>query len=148
MRESNARPAAEGAGDPLDVEALKAQIRESAARRRAVPAPPALDWDLLTASLRRVESHADIAAGPPDLPRFRGPWRLAARFLARVVLYLSRFLTSRQREYNHAVLTSLRNIHGGLRLLEESRREELRRLREDLRRLVEEKLADRDRRAA
>src|SRR5947209_4805315 len=105
MTEPDAPPAAEGAGDPLDVEALKAEIRAAAARRRGPPAPPALDWDLLSAGLRRVEGHADIASGPPDLPRFRGPWRRAARFLARVVLYLSRFLTSRQREYNHAVLT-------------------------------------------
>jgi hypothetical protein len=56
--------------------------------------------------------------------------RIVGRVFARCVLYFSRFLTNRQREYNHAVLNALRNLAGGLRCLEERHEEELRRLRE------------------
>src|SRR5262245_4121579 len=117
--ESAAAPA-----DGFDLAQLKREIRESVARRRAAgpaaaPAAGGFDGDLRAASLRRVEGLADIAAGVPELPRFRGPLRSVARLIARVVLYLSRFLTSRQRECNYAVLNALRNVHRGLSRLEE-----------------------------
>jgi hypothetical protein len=99
-----------------------------------VEIPDTFNAELRTASLQRVEQLADIGAGTPELPRFRGPLRLAARFLARVVLYLSRFLTSRQRESNHAVLNALRNFHQGLALLEEQQKK----LRADVDRLAKQ----------
>ena len=72
----------------------------------------------------------------------------AARCLARGVVIVSRFLTSRQREYNHAVLNSLQNVSRGLRGLEERQKAELQQLREDLHRLLEKKFGERARRAA
>ena len=137
--------------DGLDLAIVKAEIRASLARRRAAGAPKlpgTFEADLRAASLDRVEKHADIGAGVPELPRFRGPLRLAARLLARVVSYLARFLTSRQRECNYAVLNSLRNLHRGLARLEEEQSRQLRQLRGDLERLVEEKLREHGRRAA
>ncbi|MCC6417502.1 MAG: hypothetical protein IT429_04570 [Gemmataceae bacterium] len=139
-------------GGGLDLEKLQAQIRAAAARRReAAPVLvfPAIDWELLAASLARVERHADIAAGgAPDLPRFRGPLRRVGRLIGRVVLFLARFLTSRQREYNHAALSTLRNLQRAVIRLEEGQRAGLRRLREEMREELERKLGEAGRRAA
>ena len=124
--------------DTLDLARLKAEIREALARRRAlgsvIEIPDTFNAELRTANLQRVEQLADIGAGAPELPRFRGTLRFAARLLARVVLYLSRFLTSRQRESNHAVLNALRNFHQGLARLEEQQRQ----LRADVERMAEQ----------
>jgi hypothetical protein len=145
-----AEPAAPAAGlDAFDLDRLKKEIRESLARGRAAPAGSgSFAAELRAASLRRVERHADIAAGVPDLPRFRGPLRVLARLFARCVLHISRFLTSRQRECNYAVLTSLRNLHEGLARLEEAQERQLRELRAELERLVERRLGEPDREAA
>jgi hypothetical protein len=154
MTENTPCPAEEGSLARLDVERLKGEIRKAAARRRAAGtafsgvAALGVEWDLLAAGLRRLEGQADITAGRLDLPRFRGPLRAAARLLARAILYLSRFLTTRQREYNHAVLTSLHNVHRGLRRLEDEHKEEILRLREELQHFIERKLGDEKRRAA
>jgi hypothetical protein len=137
--------------DGFDLDRLKAEIRASLAGRPAEPARPGtaggFDAELLAAGLRRVEKHADIAAGVPELPRFRGPLRVVARLLAGVVLYLSRFLTSRQRECNYAVLNALRNLDRGLSRLEQEQERQLRRLRADLERL-EQRLDEEGRKAA
>ncbi len=133
---------------------LKAQIRAAAKRRKApeaaaLPAPPGIDWDVLAASLTRVEKHADIAAaGAPDLPRFPGPLRLVGRFLGRVVLFCARFLTSRQREYNHAALSAMRNLHRAVCRLEQAQRDTLQRLQEDLGRDLQRRQDDPARQAA
>ena len=138
--------------DGLELARLKAEIREALAQRGAAAEvawhPGGFDAEVRAASLRRVERHADIGAGVPELPRFRGPLRLVARLLARVVLYLARFLTSRQRECNYAVLNSLRNLHRGLARVEEEQARQLRQLRTDMDRLVEERLNEPGRRAA
>jgi hypothetical protein len=146
MAEHSPRPRGEWPpatpADGFDLARLKAEIRESLARRRPADraAAPAggFDADLRAASLRRVERHADIGAGVPELPRFRGPLRFVARLLARVVLYLARFLTSRQRECNYAVLNALRNHDRGLSRLEQELAQQIRQLRADLERLREE----------
>jgi hypothetical protein len=157
MNEHSPRPLGEAPpavpADGLDLARLKEEIRECLARRTAatgaVAAPAGgFDADLRAASLRRVEQHADIGAGVPELPRFRGPLRFVARLLARVVLYLSRFLTSRQREYNYAVLHALRNFHRGLSRLEEEQARQRQLWRADLERLVEQRLGEEGRRAA
>jgi hypothetical protein len=149
MTEHSPRPRGEeppaAPADGFDLARLQAEIRESLARRRPADRAAAggFDADLRAASLRRVERHADIGAGVPELPRLRGPLRFVARLLARVVLYLARFLTSRQREYNYAVLSVLRNIDRGLSRLEQEQARQIRQLRAELERLREE-----DRRAA
>jgi hypothetical protein len=152
MTPNNSGPVAQGPADRIDVEALKREIR-AAARRRAARAPriPGIDADLLEASLRQVEGYADLAACVPTWRQLRSPLRLvrlAARCLARGVVIVSRFLTSRQREYNHAVLNSLQNVSRGLRGLEERQKAELQQLREDMHRLFEKKVGERARRAA
>jgi hypothetical protein len=137
--------------DGFDLDRLRAEIRASLAGCPADQTPPELaggfDAELRAAGLRRVEKHADIAATVPELPRFRGPLRMMARLLAGVVLYVSRFLTSRQRESNYAVLNSLRNLHHGLSRLEQEQARQLQRLRADLERL-ERRLGEEGRQAA
>jgi hypothetical protein len=137
--------------DRLDLATVKAEIRASLARRRSAGAlalPGAFEADLRAASLSRVERLADIGAGVPELPRFRGPLRLAARLLARVVLYLARFLTSRQRECNYAVLNVLRSLHRGLARLEEEQARQFRQQRADLEQFLEQRLREHGRSAA
>ncbi len=144
-----------GAAWSLDLEVLKAQIRAAAARRREAPdAPPlpalrGIDWEVLAASLSRVEKHADITAGgPPHLPRLPGPLRLVGRWFARAVLFCARFLTNRQREYNHAALNALANLHRAVCRLEQTQRDDLQRLHEELRRDLGRRQDDPARRAA
>jgi hypothetical protein len=154
MNEHSPRPRGEEPADGFDLTRLKREIRESVGRRRAeagsvaTSTPGGFDADLRAASLRRVEGHADIGAGVPELTRFRGPLRFVARLLARAVLHLSRFLTSRQRECNYAVLNALRNNHRGLSRLEQELERQFQRLRADLERLVEQRLREEGRRAA
>jgi hypothetical protein len=136
-------PSEPACGPPFDLEEFKAQVRAAVARRRPreVPGPPPFDWDLLAAGLERVQRRADIGAGVPELPRFRGPFRLLGRLLAACVLFFSRFLTNRQRDCNHAMLGTLRTLSRGLRRLEESQRAELQRLREEMERRLEQRKA-------
>ena len=56
----------------------------------------------------------------------------------RVVLYLARFLTSRQRECNYATLNALRNLDRGLSRLEQEQARQFQQLRAELERLREE----------
>ncbi len=129
-------PEQAGAAWALDLEVLKAQIRAAAAKRReapAMPATPGIDWDVLAASLTRVERHADIAAGgAPDLPRFPGPLRLVGRFLGRLVLFCARFLTNRQHAYNLAALKALTILQRSVCRLEQTQKDALQRLHQEL----------------
>jgi hypothetical protein len=155
-RAGSGRGAQPVASEAFDLDRLKLEIREGLARQRAgtdllSDTVSGFAAELRAASLRRVEKHADIAAGVPDLPRFRGPLRMLARLLARCVLHISRFLTSRQRECNYAVLSSLTNLHEGLVRLEAAQQRqlhELRALRAEVQRLVEQRLAEPDRKVA
>ncbi len=145
----NREPSGRTAGaEAFDLERLRTEIRAGLGRAEPVGGPGGFPAELRAASLRRMERHADIAAGVPELPRFRGPLRVLARLLARCVLHISRFLTSRQRECNYAVLSALRNLHDGLARLEEAQERQRRELRAELERLIEQRLGEPGRKAA
>jgi hypothetical protein len=77
----------------------------------ALAARPCAASELVRASLLRAREYADIGCAVPELSRFRGAQRHLGRVVARIVLFFSRFLTNRQREFNKAVLSSLRCLN-------------------------------------
>jgi hypothetical protein len=87
-------------------------LRSEEPVRAPLPPPaaaaPAFDW---LEARRRLELAADVAiiAAPPHLES-RGPRRWLQTFLARVVIRLTRFITSRQADYNVCLLETARDV--------------------------------------
>jgi hypothetical protein len=112
----------------LDLDELKARIREQAASMReraaaATPLPPdgSSVWSF---NWLEVKSRLKIAAGlaqlgvMPLLPRFHGFKRRLALAASRMILYLTRFLTTRQSDFNLCTLDALRGIGEALHAIE------------------------------
>jgi hypothetical protein len=120
--------------DGLDLPALKARIRAAAALRRdghglppTAPAPIAAPsmaaatpflasagagWSAVFGRLADVDRLAHLGATIPEMTAVPRPLWPLARLLGRVVLYLARFLTRQQTEYNQAVLAALQQLSG------------------------------------
>ncbi|GIW82954.1 MAG: hypothetical protein KatS3mg105_4761 [Gemmatales bacterium] len=67
-------------------------------------------YDLLSRTLRRLVLHADIGTKPPPCRSFRGPFRLLARWVTRLVSFVSRFLTDQQRDFNRTAFSVLETL--------------------------------------
>src|SRR5262245_53359628 len=76
-------------------------------------------WAQVRDDLQLAEQNALLGAAVPDMPHRRGLRGWLARQVARGVLFASRVLTNRQRQFNVAVLSALRALAGGLRRVEE-----------------------------
>lgn len=111
-----------------DLDELKERIREQAAEmRESVPAtlplgahtasPRAFNWLEVKARLKIGSGLAKMGA-LPLLPRFHGLRRRLALAAAHVVLYLTRFLTGRQSEFNVCLLDALRDMGEALHTVE------------------------------
>jgi hypothetical protein len=128
----------------IDVGDLVAALRAEVLRRRraagaVTPAGPArarLDWDGPAYLLAEAGRHARVGSSLPEMTRFRGLRRPFARFAARCVLALSRFLTAAQRQFNLRVLDAVRQLG--------DRAQELERSQNDTVRWLEAALAERD----
>jgi hypothetical protein len=111
-----------------DLDELKARIREQAAsmRERAAASVPLAARSSAAWSFNwlEVKSRLKIGAGlahlgaVPLLPRFHGLTRRLALAGAKVVLYLTRFLTSRQTDFNVCLLDALREMGEALHTVE------------------------------
>jgi hypothetical protein len=112
----------------LDLDELKARIREQAASMReraasAIPLPPrgssawSFNWLEVKARLKIGAGLAQLGA-VPLLPRFHGIQRKIALAASRVILYLTRFLTSRQTDFNVCLLDALREMGEALHSVE------------------------------
>ncbi|HEY7331025.1 MAG TPA: hypothetical protein VH592_25535 [Gemmataceae bacterium] len=112
----------------LNLDELKARIREQAAGMReraaaATPLPPdgSSIWSF---NWLEVKSRLKIASGLaqlgvlPLLPRFHGVKRKVALAASRVILYLTRFLTTRQSDFNTCALDALRGMGEALHAIE------------------------------
>lgn len=112
--------------DVLDL--WRSQIRQTAERTRAAAsrlspecpdfAIPPFNWPQLSITLTGIAPHAQVGTEMPPIRRYRGPFRYGAALVAKVVLYVSKFLTTRQREYNVALLEFVRELGEGVRNLE------------------------------
>ena len=104
----------------LDLDDLKSRIREQAAsmRERAAASIPlaARGSSVWTFNWLEVKARLKIGAGlaqlgaVPLLPRFHGIQRQLALAASRVILFLTRFLTSRQTDFNVCLLDALREM--------------------------------------
>lgn len=112
----------------LDLDELKARIREQAASMReraasAIPLPSrgssawAFNWLEVKARLKIGAGLAQLGA-LPLLPRFHGLQRKLALAASRVILYLTRFLTSKQTDFNVCLLDALREMGEALHSVE------------------------------
>ena len=132
----------------VSVEALAAVIGDEIARhgprnghaggRNGHAVRSAVDWARLTNDLDLAEQNARAGEGVPELTRLSGLTRHAARFVARVVLALSRFLTNRQRQYNLSLLSAFRDLSSGFRRFEDEQRHQLQESCKRLETLVQE----------
>src|SRR5437763_26223 len=137
----------------VSVTDMMAHIRQQLARRRAgspavlgggarAAGPPAegppledfralkphIDWHQILTGLKLAEEHVAVGADVPEMTSLPGPLRRLGRLIARCILILTRFITTRQREFNTAALGTIHNVHGMLRHLEQVQRENLQRL--------------------
>jgi hypothetical protein len=112
----------------LDLDELKARIREQAASMReraasATPLPPdgssiwSFNWLEVKSRLKIAAGLAQLGA-MPLLPRFHGIKRRLALAASRVILYLTRFLTTRQTDFNVCTLDAIRGIGEALHAIE------------------------------
>ncbi|HTU16732.1 MAG TPA: hypothetical protein VMG10_01615 [Gemmataceae bacterium] len=112
----------------LDLDELKARIREQASsmRERAAASIPlaARGASVWTFNWLEVKARLKIGAGlaqlgaVPLLPRFHGMQRRLALAASRVILFLTRFLTSRQTDFNVCLLDALREMGEALHSVE------------------------------
>lgn len=111
-----------------DLDELKEHIRAQAAcmRERAAVTLPltlpgsagwAFNWLEFKARLKIGSGLAKLGERPL-LPRFHGFKRRLALTVSLIILYLTRFLTSRQTDFNVATLDSLREIGEALHSVE------------------------------
>jgi hypothetical protein len=84
-----------------------------------------LDFGVITAFLRIAEKNALVGKHVPNMKRFPGPIRVFARVLGSGFLYVLRMITNPQREFNHAILISLRALQDGVRQLEKAHQQAL-----------------------
>ena len=112
----------------LDLDELKERIREQAAGMReraasATPLPPdgssvwSFNWLEVKSRLKIAAGLAQLGA-VPLLPRFHGIKRRVALAASRVILYLTRFLTTRQSDFNVCALDALRGMGEALHAVE------------------------------
>jgi hypothetical protein len=111
-----------------DLDKLKTRIREQAAemRERVAASVPltarsssawAFNWLEVKSRLKIAEGLSRLGA-MPLLPRFRGLKRQVALVASRVVLVLTRFITSRQTDFNINLLETLREMGEALHAIE------------------------------
>ncbi|HJT78852.1 MAG TPA: hypothetical protein VJ739_16730 [Gemmataceae bacterium] len=132
----------------LNVGDLIAALRGEVLRRRtgaadagSAPQVP-LDWEGPIYLLAQADRRARVGTALPEMSRFRGIKRPFARFVARCVLALSRFLTAEQREFNLAALDALRQFGDRVQQLERVQNETVRRLEAELAELRASRRAD------
>jgi hypothetical protein len=106
--------------EKIDLEELKARIRARAARRRAeiaavVPLAAkaqggwTFNWLEAKTTLKTAAAFAE-AGKPPTHDNRHGLALWFARLLSRTVLRLTRFITSRQTDYNVSLLDTVRDM--------------------------------------
>jgi len=115
----------------LDLEHLKEEIRQEVAALRSSgrelfpnasgsaisPASSrqgAFDASAVRPMIDLADSFADVGLNVPPVHHYRGVVRRLVRLTARLILILSRFMTDRQRNFNHFTTRSLSSLAEGL----------------------------------
>lgn len=77
-----------------------------------------LNWEHLEGDLALIRQHGGLDSIVPEMTTLSGLKRRVALWTARLVLYLSRFLTKKQTQVNRSVFNSLGNVSQGFHELE------------------------------
>lgn len=124
----------------IDVEKLLAEVREKLAQREKPHAarapssqwtpfsPPdiirngerakdSFDISTVRSTIRSAEAQADVGETVSPMHQFPTPIRWMALLVGKMVVYLSSFMTDKQRVFNRTVLHVLREITDGLESL-------------------------------
>jgi hypothetical protein len=135
------------ASDEIDIEKLLGEIRAKFPRARShmngsatakavdmnnddpfpVRGAPFFNVLAVRSNLAVAEARADIGSHVTPMRRFYGPLRWLALIAGRVVVYLSSFLTDRQRVYNRSIINALNALTDGLVASNSEMRREIRR---------------------
>jgi 2-polyprenyl-3-methyl-5-hydroxy-6-metoxy-1,4-benzoquinol methylase len=125
----------EGRHTEIDVDAMMEKIRKEVARRKGrrgagpfsearreaaggvTDASGSVNMSSIRSSITLAEAQADVGTEVTPMLQFRGIVRRMALLAGRVVLFLSSFITFKQRIFNGAAVASLRNIADGLETL-------------------------------
>ncbi|MBF0508009.1 MAG: hypothetical protein HQK57_03670 [Deltaproteobacteria bacterium] len=73
-------------------------------------APAVIDLSATRTVIATAESEAGLCVDPPRLVRFRGLTGFIARWVGKIVLFLSLFIINRQRAFNTAVVYALKSL--------------------------------------
>jgi len=79
---------------------------------------PMLDISSLRSTLSFAEGHTDVGTQVTPMVHFRRPIRQIAQWIGKIVIYLSSFITVKQREFNVAVIRALDRVIEGLEVLD------------------------------
>jgi len=119
----------------MDINTLIGKIREEASRRRRDDSTPfvlgeserlvpgedspdgATNMPLLRSLILSAEAHADVGTDIPPMLRFHGLMRRLAIMAGRTILYLSSFMTEKQRAFNTSVIGALKVLTDGFERL-------------------------------
>lgn len=100
----------------LGVESLTLRLREEMRRHGSGhtpgpgPALPEVDLSPIRAAISSAAAHADAGARVTPMERIPAPFRWLAVLAGKVVVFLTSFITARQRGFNAETLNSLRLI--------------------------------------
>jgi hypothetical protein len=119
----------ENEGPELGIDEIMGKIREEVARRRqqysskgmgqfsphdltasASSGHDAVDFSAIRSSISAAGAHAEVGTEVTPMLHFPAPIRGVAQLIGRIVLYLSSFITFKQRNFNRAVITAMRTI--------------------------------------
>jgi len=114
---NGAAPQAATAGEPDVAPALTPQLL-LARMRQAMRSEATDTWELVEARLRRLEERASVADTVSPMTTFPRLVRPLARATGRLVLFLSRFITDAQVQFNLAALRAVRGLAQQVRRLE------------------------------
>jgi hypothetical protein len=107
----------------------------------------AADLSSVRSAVASAETNADIGSGVTPMLRFSGLVRKLALLAGKAVLFISSFITDRQREFNKSVVLALKGIVGSLDS-QAARQSELQSVRAELTAAIERSLREKEARIA
>lgn len=90
------------------------QDTSQAQSNKPVTEGPVIDTSAIRSIIRTAEDRADIGTSVTPMTKFRGLTQKAARLAGKAVLYLSSFITDKQRSFNRDMIHAMRAVTDSL----------------------------------